>query len=345
MFRVDGQARHSELTDPLSANQIAGLIREIASDNDWREFEEDKQTSFSFHQVGLGYSRASAFLKSGAPHLTLRFLPEKIPSFEDLQIPSNTMEQLAQLHRGLLLVTGMTGSGKTTTCAALVDWINSHKSLHILTIENPIEYVHRNKKSIISQRTLGVDVESFNMAVTGALRHDPDVIVIGEMRDPDTIRSAINAAATGHLVISTLHANTASEVVNRVVSFFDPVERDLVRLQLRDCVQCIMCQRLAPKQGGGRIPLLEIMLNDIKPIRDAIIAGDTDGIRIGMQQTVSHSFIFEDYIHRLYKEGRISQMVAREYCTEPSVFEQMCMGTYSIPRLDQIKAARESGRR
>jgi len=146
-------------------------------------------------------------------------------------------------------------------------------------------------------------------------------------------------------VISTLHANTASEVVNRVVSFFDPVERDLVRLQLRDCVQCIMCQRLAPKQGGGRIPLLEIMLNDIKPIRDAIIAGDTDGIRIGMQQTVSHSFIFEDYIHRLYKEGRISQMVAREYCTEPSVFEQMCMGTYSIPRLDQIKAARESGRR
>jgi twitching motility protein PilT len=249
------------------------------------------------------------------------------------------MEELAKLHHGLVLVTGMTGSGKTTTTAALIDYINTNKAVHILTIENPVEYVHRNKKAVVSQRGLGIDVGTFNLAVTGALRHDPDVIVIGEMRDPDTIRAAINAAATGHLVISTLHANTASEVVNRVVSFFDPVERDLVKLQLRDCVRCIICQRLVPRVGGGRLPALEILFNDIKPINDAIVEGDTDGIRIGMQQKISHSIIFEEYLFRMHKEGKIDLENARTFATEKSILDQMLMGTYTTPRLDSIKAA------
>lgn len=341
VFRVDNENRQSEILPPLSAQQILDLIREIAADEEWEEFNERKQTSLHFHQVGLGYSRVSAFMKQGSPHCTFRFLPEVIPSFEDLNIPRDTMVELASLHHGLVLVTGMTGSGKTTTVAALVDWINSNKSVHILTIEHPIEYVHNNKKAIISQRNTGTDVLSFNEAVTGALRHDPDVIVIGEMRDPDTIRSAINAAATGHLVISTLHSNTAAEVVNRIVSFFDPVERDLVKLQLRDCLRCVICQRLVPKVGGGRIVALEVMFNDIKPINDGIVEGDTDGIRIGMQQTISHSFLFEDYLRRLYKEGKVTLENARFFATERSIFDQMIMGTYSVPRLDTIKAARE----
>ena len=241
------------------------------------------------------------------------------------------------LFRSLILVTGMTGSGKTTTVAALLDWINTNRAIHILTIENPVEYVHTNKKAIVSQRSLGLDIGSFGEAITGALRHDPDVILIGEMRDPDTIRAAINAAATGHLVISTLHANTAYEVVNRVVSFFDPVERDLVRLQLRDCMKCVLCQRLVPKPGGGRIPALEFMFNDIKPVGDGILKGDSDLIRIGMQQTVSHSILFEQYLHRLYKENRIELERAREFCTDASIFDQRVMGTYSVPRLDSIK--------
>ena len=249
------------------------------------------------------------------------------------------MVQLANTHHGLILVTGMTGSGKSTTVAALVDWINSTKHLHILCIENPIEYVHRNKKSILSQRDTGVDVDTFNEGVRGALRHDPDVIVIGEMRDPDTIRSAISAAATGHLVISTLHANTAAEVVNRVVSFFDPVERDLVKLQLRDSLRCVICQRLVPKSKGGRVPALEFMFNDINAINAAILAGDTDAIRIGMQQSASHSMIFEEYLLELYNEGLIDLDHAKEYCTDISILEQMLMGTYTIPRLESIKAA------
>ena len=339
VFRVDNKTQESKLIGALSAHQIRALIREIAAERYWEEFERDFQTSFNYHQSGLGYARVSAFTKNSAPHCTFRFLPEKIPSFEELNIPHDTMVELGKLHHGLILITGMTGSGKSTTMAALVDWINANKAVHILCIENPVEYVHVNRKAVVSQRSTGSDVRNFFDAVTGALRHDPDVIVIGEMRDPDTIRAAINAAATGHLVLSTLHSNTASEVINRIVSFFDPVERDLVRLQLRDCIRCVLCQRLVPRIGGGRVPTLEFLFNDIKPITDAIIAGNTDALRIGMQQTVSHSFLFEEYLYKLYKRKIISLENAREFTTDVSVLDQMLMGTYSVPRLDSIKAA------
>lgn len=338
LFRVDGDMKHSELMGPLSAVQILDLVKQIIPDKYWAELEKTQQTSFSYHQAGMGYARVSVFYKMGAPHCTFRYLPERIPTFEELNIPKETMIEIANINHGLVLITGMTGSGKTTTVASIVDYINTHKSYHILTIENPIEYVHVNKKSIVSQRNLGDDVQTFGEAVTGALRHDPDVIVIGEMRDPDTIRAAINAAATGHLVISTMHSNTASEVVNRIVSFFEPAERDLVRLQLRDCIRAIICQRLIPKIGGGRIPALEIMYNDIKAINDGILSGDSDLIRVGMQQNISHSFIFENYIYnKLYKKGLITLEHAREAVTDLSTFEQLLLGTYSVPRLDSIK--------
>lgn len=337
IFRIDNDARFSDIMQSFSGSQIRTLIRRTAPPGFYDEFEEFKQTSYSYHQAGMGYSRVSAFLKNGAPHCTFRYLPEKIPSFEDLNVPAQQMQTIANTPRGLILITGMTGSGKTTTMAALLDWINTHKALHILTIENPVEFVHSNKKSIVSQRNIGTDVRSFSEAVTGALRHDPDVILIGEMRDPDTIRAAINAAATGHLVISTLHSNTSYEVINRVVSFFDPVERDLVRLQLRDCLRGVICQRLVPKVGGGRVPALEFLFNDIKPINDAILKGDTDAIRVGMQQTISHSMLFEQYLLKMFKEGLVKLEDAREMSTDVSVFDQMRMGTYAVPRLDSIK--------
>ncbi len=337
VFRIDNDTRYSEIMSPLSSVQIDELIQRISPVGFYEEYQNYKQTSFSYHQAGVGFARVSAFVKNGAPHCTFRYLPEKIPSFEELNVPPEQLRVIANTPRGLILITGMTGSGKTTTMAALVDWINANKSLHILTIENPIEYVHVNKKSIVSQRSIGLDVTSFGEAVTGALRHDPDVILIGEMRDPDTIRSAINAAATGHLVISTMHANTAYEVINRVVSFFDPIERDLVRLQLRDCLRGVICQRLVAKIGGGRVPALEFLYNDIKPINDAILRGDTDLVRVGMQQSVSHSMLFEQYLLKMFKDGVIDIEHARETSTDVSVFDQMRMGTYAIPRLDSIK--------
>lgn len=334
VFRVDNAARHSGVLDALSAEQILALIREIAPEKDWADFEAHKQCSFSYHQAGLGYSRVSAFIKATVPHCTLRFLPEVIPSFEDLHIPRPSMEKLARLNYGLVLVTGMTGSGKSTTVASLIDWINANESVHILTIEEPVEYVHTNKKSVVSQRDVGVDVATFSEGVKASLRHDPDVIVIGEMRDPDTIRAAINAAATGHLVVSTLHSNTASEVVNRIVSFFDPVERDLVRLQLRDAIKCIICQRLLPKVGGGRVPALEFLFNDTKHIADGILAGNTLAIKVGMQQTASDSFLFEENLLQLVKEGLISLEHGREHASDVSIFNQMRMGTYQVPPVE-----------
>jgi twitching motility protein PilT len=190
---------------------------------------------------------------------------------------------------------------------------------------------------VVSQRDIGVDVANFHEGVRGALRHDPDVIVIGEMRDPDTIRSAINAAATGHLVISTLHASTASEVVNRIVSFFDPVERDLVKLQLRDALKCIICQRLVPRMtGGGRLPALELMFNDTKHIGDAILAGNTLSIKVGMQQDSSASFIFEKYLFDIAKRSLITAETAREFASDRSIFDQMKLGTYVIPSVDSM---------
>jgi twitching motility protein PilT len=337
IFRIDNDTRFSDIMQPFSGDQIRTLIRRTAPPGFFDEFVDFKQTSFAYHQAGMGYSRVSAFIKNGAPHCTFRYLPESIPSFEDLNVPAQQMKAIANTPRGLILITGMTGSGKTTTMAALLDWINTHKAYHILTIENPVEFVHSNKKSVVSQRNIGTDVRSFSEAVTGALRHDPDVVLIGEMRDPDTIRAAINAAATGHLVISTLHSNTSYEVINRIVSFFDPIERDLVRLQLRDCLKGVICQRLVPKKGGGRIPALEFLFNDIKPINDAILKGDTDAIRVGMQQTISHSMLFEQYLLKMFKEELIELENAREMATDVSVFDQMRMGTYSVPRLDSIK--------
>ncbi|MCS7468231.1 PilT/PilU family type 4a pilus ATPase [Stieleria sp. ICT_E10.1] len=337
VFRVDNAIRRSDLRHPLTADQITAFIKELAPEKDWNEYLEHSQCSFRYHQIGVGFARVSAFIRGGVPHCTLRFLPEVIPSFDELQIPSDVMKKLGGLHFGLVLVTGMTGSGKSTTVASLIDWINQNQARHILTIEDPIEYAQVNKKSIVSQRQVGEDVESFNEAVRAALRQDPDVIFVGEMRDSDTIRSAISAAATGHLVISTLHANTASEVITRIVSFFDPIERDLVRLQLRDCVKCIICQRLVAKSNGGRVPALEFLFNDTKQIADCILSGDAQGIRAGMQQVMSESFIVEKYLVDLAKQDVITHDEAVAHAANHDTFEQMWHGNYAPPTIDSIK--------
>lgn len=339
-FRVDNRICDEEPFEPVSTEQITGLVRRIAPAAAWTEFERHKQCSFNYHQAGIAYSRVSAFIKTRVPHCTIRFLPEKIPTFEDLRIPEMTMAKMGNLHTGLVLISGMTGSGKSTTVASLVDWINQNRALHVLTIENPVEFVHVNKQSIISQRDVGTDAESAVQAVQGAVRHDPDVIVIGEMKDADTIRAGIDAASTGHLVISTFHANTAAEAPNRIVSYFEPVERDLVRLQLRECLQCVVCQRLLPALGGGRVPALEFLFNDTQHIRECILTGNSGGMRVAMQQTISDSSIFEESLLHLVRDGLVDEEVARDYASNRDVFDQMRLGTYVVPSLDQITQRR-----
>lgn len=332
IFRIDNSMLISELMPRLSGSQILALVKQLSPDEDWKNFERDHQNSFSFHQKGVGYARASAFLKAGQPHLTFRFLPEEIPSFEELNMPPDIMLQLSKLHTGLICIVGVTGSGKSSTCAAILDWINRNRKVHIITLEDPVEFHHFSKKSTISQRNLGTDVPNFMIGVEGALRQDPDVIQVGEMRDAGTIRAAISAAATGHLVLTTLHASNASSVIDRICSFFEPVERDLIRNQLRDCTRAVICQLLVEKKGGGRVPALEIMFNDVKQIADGIAAGNTSGIRLGMQQHISQSKLFEHYLYDQWKNDIISLETAQQYAPEISMFEQIRMGTYTVPR-------------
>ena len=333
IFRIDNKMIESDLIPPLSGPQIYNLVKQLSPDDDWRRFEEQKQNSFSFHQKGIGYARASAFLKAGQPHLTFRYHPEEIPSFDMLNMPVDIMERLSKLHGGLICIVGVTGSGKSSTCAALIDWINRNRKLHILTLEDPVEYHHYSKKATISQRNMGTDFPNFENGVEGALRHDPDVILVGEMRDAGTIRAAIAASATGHLVLTTLHANDAATVVDRICSFFDPVERELIRSQLRDCIQTIICQKLVTKKGGGRVPALDVLFNDVKQIADGITAGNTNAIRLGMQQNLSKSKLFEFYLYEQWKNDVITLETAQEYAPELSMFEQIRMGTYSVPKM------------
>lgn len=333
IFRIDNKMVESNLIPPLSGPQIYNLVKQLSPDDDWNRFEEEKQNSFSFHQKGIGYARASAFLKAGQPHLTFRYHPEDIPSFDMLNMPEHIMEKLAVLHNGLICIVGMTGSGKSSTCAALVDWINRNRKLHILTLEDPVEYHHYSKKSTISQRSLGSDFTSFAHGVEGALRHDPDVILVGEMRDASTIRAAIGAAATGHLVLTTLHANNAASVIDRICSFFDPIERELIRSQLCECIQTVICQKLVVKKGGGRVPTLDVLFNDVKKISEGILEGDTNAIRLGMQQTLSQSQLFESYLYDQWKADVIELETAQEYAPELSMFEQIRMGTYTVPKM------------
>ena len=336
VYRIDNETTPAEDFPAVSGRQILDLVREIAPDSAWDEFQKRQQTSFNYRQVGLAYSRVSAFIKAGVPHCTIRYLPEQIPTFEELNIPRSTMEKLADVHEGLVLVSGMTGSGKSTTVASVIDWINENRSLHILTIEAPVEFVHKNKKSIISQRNVGTDTPTAIEAVHGALRHDPDVIFIGEMRDSDTIRAAIDAAGTGHLVISTFHASNASEVPNRIVSFFDPAERDLVRLQLRDALRCVISQRLIPRKGGGRVPALEFLFKDTVHIEDCILSGNSTALRIAMQQMSSESSVFEESLLAPMKDGLISEESAESYATNATMFAQMKLGTYAVPSLETM---------
>lgn len=336
VFRVNNRTRPADDWPLTTQRQIEDLVRELAPDAAWDEFQKVQQCSFSYRQIGLAYARVSAFIKNGVPHCTIRYLSEQIPTFEDLHIPRPIMERLASVHEGLLLVSGMTGSGKSTTVASLIDWVNTNRSVHIVTIEAPVEYVHFNKKAIISQRNVGTDTPTALEAVHGAVRHDPDIIVIGEMRDSDTIRAAIDAAGTGHLVISTFHANNASEVPNRIVSFFHPAERDLVRLQIRDCLRCVIAQRLVPRKSGGRIPALEFLFKDTVQIEECLLSGNTAALRVAMQQAVSESSIFERSLLALVKAGLVAEEVAVQYATNQTIYEQMRLGTYTLPSLESM---------
>jgi twitching motility protein PilT len=246
--------------DPLTAIETQAIADGIIPQDRRETFHERGEVDFAYSVHNVGRFRANVFKQRGSISMVLRKLRFGGPTFEEIGLP-DAIKTLADEHRGLILVTGPTGSGKTTTLAAMIDYINKTKPVHVVTIEDPIEVLHRDHMASINQREVGNDTQDFLTALRAALRQDPDVILIGEMRDTETVRAAIAAAETGHLVLSTLHTVDATETVNRVIDFFPPYQQKQVRLALAGTLRGIICQRLVPTLDGGRTPALEILVN------------------------------------------------------------------------------------
>ena len=258
MIRVDGDLRKINLP-ALEHKDVIKITYDIMNDRQRKEYEEFLETDFSFEITNLARFRVNAFNQSRGAAAVFRTIPSTILSMDDLNLPP-IFKDMAEYSRGLVLVTGPTGSGKSTTLAAMVDYINSSRYEHILTVEDPIEFVHQSKKCLVNQREVHKDTLSFNAALRSALREDPDIILVGELRDLETIRLAMTAAETGHLVFGTLHTNSATKTINRIIDVFPAEEKSMVRSMLSESLQAVVAQSLLKKIQGGRVAALEIML-------------------------------------------------------------------------------------
>jgi twitching motility protein PilT len=294
-------------------------------------FKRRQDIDFAYSVPGLGRFRCNCFIQRGTIGIVFRVIPIKIPTIDELNLPS-VLKKLALEPRGLILVTGTTGSGKSTTLAAMIDHINNNRTYNIITIEDPIEYLHRDKKSIINQREVGSDTESFAKALRAALRQDPDVILVGEMRDFETIQTAIVAAETGHLVMSTLHTTDATETINRIISVFPPYQHHQIRIQLASVIRGIISMRLVPRADGkGRVPAVEVMIAT-ETIRDCILDPEkTQLIRDVIAKGKLHYGMqtFDQSLYDLYTAGLITYEEALRQATNPDDFTLKVKGVQS----------------
>ena len=301
----------------LTNDDVKKIAAAIMGEREKKMFEQNLSVDFALDAKEYGRFRFNVFRQSGKMCMAIRHIPLRIPTFEELNLPSEVLRKIADNHRGIILVTGMTGSGKSSTLAAMIDHINRTRSGHILTVEDPIEFVHSDQRSIVSQLSLGTDTLSYSSALRYAMRQDPNVIMLGEMRDAEVIRSAIAAAEMGQLVLSTLHTINAVQTISRVVESFPPEHQGQVRFQLADLLKGVVSQRLLPKVGGGLIPATEIMLptaqirknileNKISDIHKAISDGDYYGMKT-----------FDESLVRLHKEGKCKLEDVLDASTNP----------------------------
>jgi twitching motility protein PilT len=331
VIRVDG--RLLPLTDHkrLMQEDTIAMAFSIMSARQKQKFKDNYELDMAYSVPGLGRFRCSIFQQRGAVGLVLRVIPVKILTIRDLTLPP-VLEQIAGERRGLILVTGTTGSGKSTSLAAVIDHINSTRTEHIMTIEDPIEFLHRDKKSLVNQREVEVDTKSFALALRSALRQDPDVILVGEMRDYETIETALTAAETGHLVLSTLHTLDATETVNRIISVFPPHQQKQIRLQLASVIKAVVSMRLVARADGkGRVPAVEV-LRATSYIRDCIENKEkTKLIRDAISQGTSQYAMqtFDQSLYRLYRQDLISFEEALRQATNPDEFKLRVAGIHS----------------
>jgi twitching motility protein PilT len=301
------------------------------STNQRQKFKDAQEVDLAYSVPGLGRFRCNVFQQRGTVGLVLRVIPVKIMTVRELGLPM-VLEKICNEQRGLILCTGTTGSGKSTTLAAMIDYINAQRTEHVITIEDPIEFLHRDKKSIVNQREVEVDTRSFAAALRSALRQDPDVILVGEMRDYETIETAITAAETGHLVLSTLHTLDATETINRIISVFPPHQQKQIRLQLSGVLKAVISMRLVPRADGhGRVPAVEVMI--ATPfIRDCIINKDKtklihEAIAAGVSQYGMQTF--DQSIFQLYKKELITYDEALRRASNPDEFKLKIQGIQS----------------
>jgi twitching motility protein PilT len=298
-------------------------------------FKRKNDIDLAYSIPGLGRFRCNVFMQRGTVGMVFRVIPMKIPTIEELNLP-DIIRKISMEQRGLILVTGTTGSGKSTTLATMIDLINTSRTEHVMTIEDPIEYLHRDKKSIINQREVGSDTESFGKALRQALRQDPDVILVGEMRDFETIQTSLVAAETGHLVLSTLHTIDAAETINRIIAVFPPYQHKQVRMQLSSVLRAIISMRLMPKADGkGRVPAVEVLIATAT-IKDCILDPDkTKTINDVIEQGAIHYGMqsFDQSLFSLYNSGLITYEEALRRATNPDDFVLKVKGIQSTSEI------------
>jgi len=326
VFRINRQLIAIEAPTPTE-EWLNKIVETIVPRHARQRLEEDREVDFSYHVPSIGRFRTNVFQQKGQWCLSMRYVKIRVPSFEELGLLP-VLKQIAESPRGIVLVSGSTGCGKSTTLAAMVEHINANFKKHLITLEDPIEYVFEDNQSVIEQREIGLDSLSFEMGLKHILRQDPDIIMIGEMRDAVSFMAAINAADTGHLVLSTLHTTNASQAIGRILDFFKPDERDQVRRQLAATLQAVVCQRMVTKIGGGVMPALEIMINTptvrkmLEENRlEKLAAAIETGVDDGMQT-------FNQALFNLVKERKVTEKEALAKATNPQALEMNFKGIF-----------------
>ncbi len=325
MLRIDGALTPVTGADPLDEEAVEALVFAILDEDQKQILLKDKEFDFSFAYGDLGRFRVNAFHERGNLAAALRLIPNEVPSIEQLGLPQ-IVNKFANYPRGLVLVTGPTGSGKSTTLASLIRQINSEKAVHIITIEDPIEYAHKSQKSVIVQREVHYDTYSFSAALRSALREDPDVVLIGEMRDLETIASAITIAETGHLVFATLHTNSAAQSVDRMIDVFPPHQQPQIRAQLSNILAAIVSQRLIPVIGGGRVAAAEILVAT-PAVRNIIREGKSHQLEAVIQTGAEFGMQGMDKtLVGLIHDGTITYDEARNFAVDLDELDRLMRG-------------------
>lgn len=325
VVRVDGSLVPVPSQEPLSEQAVETLVFGLLDEDQKQILLRDKEFDFSFAFGDLGRFRVNAFHERGNLAAAMRLISNEIKTVEQLGLPP-IINKFAEYPRGLVLITGPTGSGKSSTLAALVDRINNDKAAHIITIEDPIEYTHRSKRSVLAQREVHYDTYSFSSALRSALRQDPDVVLIGEMRDLETIAAAITIAETGHLVFATLHTNSASQSIDRMIDVFPPHQQPQVRAQLGNILMAICSQRLIPALGGGRVPAAEILIAT-PAVRNIIREGKNYQLEAVIQTGAEHGMQSMDHtLVNLVHAGTISYDEARNYAVDVEELDRLMRG-------------------